>query len=117
MIDLKWIFKTKLNPNGTIYKDKARLVVKGYTQQYSMDYQVRHALVARYDKIKLNLAFASHSSWKIHQLDDKLSFLNSFLPEEICVENPHCFATPRKVDHVYLLNKALWPKISPKGMV
>ena len=110
-------FKTKLNPDGTICKHKARLVVTRYAQQYGVDYQETFALVARYDTIKLILAFASHSSWKIHQLDDKLSFLNSFLPEEICVENPHCFATPRKVDHVYLLNKALWPKISPKGMV
>ena len=31
VIGVKWIFKTKLNPNGAIFKPKARLVVKGYT--------------------------------------------------------------------------------------
>ena len=34
VIGVKWIFKTKLNPDGTICKHKARLVVKGYAQQY-----------------------------------------------------------------------------------
>ena len=63
VIGVKWIFKTKLNPDGTICKHKARLVVKGYAQQYGLDYQETFAPVARYDTIKLILAFASHSSW------------------------------------------------------
>ena len=32
-VGCKWIFKKKLKPDGTIDKYKARLVVKGYTQQ------------------------------------------------------------------------------------
>ena len=62
VIGVKWIFKTKLNPDGTICKHKAILVVKGYAQQYGVDYQETFAPVARYDTIKLILAFASHSS-------------------------------------------------------
>ena len=69
VIGVKWIFKTKLDPDRTICKHKARLVVKGYAQQYGVDYQETFAPVARYDTIKLILAFASHSSWHIHQLD------------------------------------------------
>ena len=38
VIGVKWIFKTKLNPDGTICKHKSRLVVKEYTQRYGVDY-------------------------------------------------------------------------------
>ena len=113
VIGVKWIFKTKLNPDGTICKHKARLVVKGYVQQYGVDYQETFAPVARYDKIKLILAFASHSSWQIHQLDVELAFLNCLLAEEMYEEQPDGFSTPRKEDQVCILSKAL----SPKGIV
>ncbi|XP_010319913.1 uncharacterized protein [Solanum lycopersicum] len=108
VIGVKWIFKTKLNPDGTICKHKARLVVKVYTQQYGVDYQETFAPIARYDTIKLVLAFASHSSWQIHQHDVKSTFLNGLLAEEIYLEKPDGFSTPKKKNQVYLLTKALY---------
>ena len=38
VIGVKWIYKTKLNEKGEVDKYKARLVVKGYSQQYGVDY-------------------------------------------------------------------------------
>jgi hypothetical protein len=32
-IQVKWVFKLKLNPNGTIAKYKARLVARGFLQK------------------------------------------------------------------------------------
>lgn len=37
-IGVKWIFKTKLNENGEVDKYEARLVAKGYIQQFGVDY-------------------------------------------------------------------------------
>ena len=33
VIGTKWIFKNKLNENGEVIRNKARLVCKGYSQQ------------------------------------------------------------------------------------
>ena len=38
IIGVKWMFKTKLNADGSINKHKARLVVKGYAQVFGFDY-------------------------------------------------------------------------------
>ena len=35
---VKWVFKVKEHPDGTIDKYKARLVAKGFTQRHGIDY-------------------------------------------------------------------------------
>jgi histone deacetylase 1/2 len=34
----KWIFRHKFNPDGSLAWYKARWVVRGFTQQYDVDY-------------------------------------------------------------------------------
>ncbi|XP_031261729.1 uncharacterized protein LOC116119932 [Pistacia vera] len=38
VIQVKWIYKLKTNPNGSIHKHKARLVVKDFAQQQGIDF-------------------------------------------------------------------------------
>jgi len=82
----KWVFKIKLNSDGTLNKYKARLVVKGYAQQHGIDFHETFAPVARFDTIRLLLAVAAHQGWQVFQLDVKSSFLNGYLEEKIYVE-------------------------------
>ena len=65
VIDVKWIFKTKLNADGSINKHKARLVVKGYSQEPSIDFTETFAPVSRLDTIKLLFALATQNGWYI----------------------------------------------------
>ncbi|CAL5403595.1 unnamed protein product [Camellia sinensis] len=108
IIGVKWVFRTKLNADGSVKKYKARLVVKGYAQIYGVDFSETFAPVARLDTIRLLLAIAAQKDWKIYQLDVKSVFLNGFLQEEIYVEQPEGFVIQGHEDKVYLLKKALY---------
>ena len=35
---VKWIYKTKQDANGNVHKHKARMVVRGFTQQPNIDF-------------------------------------------------------------------------------
>jgi hypothetical protein len=54
------------------------------------------------------LVVVAQKGWKIFQLDVKLALLNSYLQEEIFVEQPNGFAVKGEKDKVYLLKKALY---------
>ena len=47
-IGMKWVFRTKFNLDGSIFKHKARLVVKGFVQVAKVDYGDTFAPVARH---------------------------------------------------------------------
>ena len=108
IIGVKWVYKTKLNPDGSIQKHKARLVAKGYSQQPGVDYNETFAPVARLDTIRVLVELAAQRRWKIHQLDVKSAFLNGFLEEEIYVEQTQGFVKKGKEDQVLKLKKALY---------
>ncbi|KAL4376745.1 hypothetical protein GQ457_02G023970 [Hibiscus cannabinus] len=52
VIEVKWVYRTKLNVDGSINKNKARLVVKDYAQVFGVDYSETFALVAHLDNIR-----------------------------------------------------------------
>lgn len=47
MIDCKWGFKVKQKSDGTIDRYKAKLVAKGFKQQYGIDYLDIFSLVVK----------------------------------------------------------------------
>ena len=102
------MYKTKLNFDGSVNKHKTRLVVKGYSQQYGIDFLETFAPIARYDTIRLLIALATQKGWKIHQLDVKSAFLNGYLQEQIFIEQPEGYVINGSEDKVYLLKKVLY---------
>ena len=108
IIGVKWVYKTKLNSDGSIQSYKARLIVKGYLQQCGIAYNETFAPIARLDTIRVLIALAAQNKWKIHQLDVKSAFLNGYLEEEIYVEQPRGFETAGLEDKVLKLKKTLY---------
>nr|GEU66509.1 retrovirus-related Pol polyprotein from transposon TNT 1-94 [Tanacetum cinerariifolium] len=81
IIGTKWVFRNKLDENGIVSRNKARLVAQGYSQQEGIDYDETYASVARLESIIL-LAYASALDFKLFQTDVKSAFLNGFINKE-----------------------------------
>nr|GEW53727.1 copia protein [Tanacetum cinerariifolium] len=106
----------KLDENGIVSKNKARLVAQGYNQQEGIDYDETYASVARLESIRILLAYACAFDFKLFQMDVKSAFLNGFNNEEVYMAQPSGFIDFEKLDHVYKLKKALYGlKQEPKA--
>jgi FtsZ-binding cell division protein ZapB len=108
VIGSKWVFKNKLNEQGQIVRNKARLVCKGYAQIEGQDFDETFAPVARMEVIRMFLAYACHKRFKVYQMDVKSAFLNGNLEEEVYMEQPEGFSLTDKPDYVCKLKKALY---------
>ncbi|KAK8914549.1 hypothetical protein KSP39_PZI023542 [Platanthera zijinensis] len=87
--DPHWIIAiNKLDDQGIIVRNKARLVAQGYSQEEGIDYDQAFAPVARLEAIRIFLAYAAHKGFKVYQMDVKSAFLNGEIKEEVYVRQP-----------------------------
>ncbi|KAD2392703.1 hypothetical protein E3N88_39680 [Mikania micrantha] len=107
-IGTKWVFRNKTDENGQIIKNKARLVVQGFSQEEGIDYDETFAPVARLEAIRLFLAYAALHKLKVFQMDVKSAFLYGKIKEEVYVCQPPGFEDNKHPDWVYKLDKALY---------
>ena len=57
IIGSKWVFRNKLDEDGVITRNKARLVSKGYNQEEGINYGETFAPVARLEAVRLMLGW------------------------------------------------------------
>ena len=98
------MFRNKLNEDGEVSRNKARLVCKGY----GIDYGETFAPIVRLEGVRTLLAYATHRGFKGYQMNVKSAFLNGILDEEVYIEQPEGFVDPNKRDMVCKLHKALY---------
>ncbi|GJX91124.1 retrovirus-related pol polyprotein from transposon TNT 1-94 [Tanacetum coccineum] len=91
------------NPSQSI-----RTRPKGYAQKKGIDFKESFAPVARLEAVRLFVAYASHKSFTVYQMDVKTTFLYGPLKEEVYVNQPDGFVDPYHPDQVYHLKKALY---------
>lgn len=60
---------------------KVRLITKGFSQKYSIDYIETFALVVKMNTVRVILAIVVMKDWQLHQFDVKNVFLNVNLEE------------------------------------
>ncbi|GKB77511.1 retrovirus-related pol polyprotein from transposon TNT 1-94, partial [Tanacetum coccineum] len=105
IIGTKWVFKNKLDENGIVSRNKARLVAQGYNQKEGIYFDETFAPVERLDSIRILLAYACAHDFKLFQMDVKSAFLNGFINEEVYVAQPPGFIDFEKPNHVFKLKK------------
>ena len=66
MIGTKCIFRNKLDENGEVTRNKARLVYKGYAQEEGIDYGETFSPVARLEGVRNLLAYATYNGFKVY---------------------------------------------------
>ena len=116
VVGCKWVFTVKQNPKGEVDRYKTRLVAKGYSRTYGIDYDKTFALVAKMGTVRALISCAVNFGWPLHQMDVKNAFLHGDLQEEVYMEIPPCFANRQTVGKVCRLKKSLYGlKQSPRA--
>ncbi|GAU47720.1 hypothetical protein TSUD_285070 [Trifolium subterraneum] len=87
-IDVKWVYKLKMNSKGEVTRHKARLVARGFLQKEGIDYGEVFAPVTRMETIRLVTVIANINDWPMYQMDVKSAFLNGPIEEEVFVTQP-----------------------------
>ena len=108
IIGTKWVFRNKMNDKGEIVRNKARLVVKGYTQEKGIDFDESFPPIVRLESIRMVLTSACFKNFKLFQMDVKSVFLNDFIDQEIYVDQPPDFENEIYPNHVFKFSKILY---------
>ena len=78
----------KHKANGTVDRYKVRLVARGFTQTYGINYVETFSPIARLNSIRVILSIAINHSWEMCQLDVKNVFLYGDLIDSVLMKQP-----------------------------
>ena len=99
-VNTKWVFALKNNKHGEIERYTTRIVSKGCSPRFGIDYGDTFSPVFRYSTIHLVFALAVHWEMDLHQIDITSAHLNSEIHHDLYLRQPEMFEeemSPRKV--------------------
>ena len=103
LVGCRWVYL----PDGTIQRYKARLVTKGYTHTYGIDYAENFSLVAKIGSVRISISLVANLGWLLFQLDIKNAFLHGDLNKEVYMEQSPVVAQGKKGQVCRLRSMAL----------
>ena len=111
----KWVYKIKRDVDGNVARFKARWVVKGYLQQFGVDFDQTFAAVVKPMAFRVLFAIAAFLDLDIDQMDVKTAFLYGLIDQLVYVEIPKGTESDENRNMVCKLLKALYGlKQSPR---
>ena len=106
-IGWKWVYKNKYKVDGSLDKQKARLVAKRYSQREGVDYTKKNSPTAKWWTIWALFSLAAQKGWHIHHMDIKTAFLNGDLKEDVYMLQPQGFVIKGQEHNICNLIKYL----------
>ncbi|GJX25556.1 putative retrotransposon protein [Tanacetum coccineum] len=79
----------------SVHTFKVRLVAKGFTQTYGVDYEETFSPVEDIIAIRILIAITAYYDYEIWKMDVKNAFLNGHLSKEVYMEQPEGFVNPK----------------------
>ncbi|GJT11979.1 retrotransposon protein, putative, ty1-copia subclass [Tanacetum coccineum] len=104
----KWIYKKKTDMDDIVHTYKSRLVAKGYTQLYGVDYEETFSHVADIRAIRFLISIAALYDYEIWQMDVTTAFLNGYLDEDIYMVQPEDFIDPKHPRKLCKLQRSIY---------
>ena len=83
-----WVYALKLNPDNTIERFKARLVIDGSQQREGVDYEDTFASTAGRCTVRVFMVMALCKGWLVHQLDVSQAFLYGPIDKDVYMYQP-----------------------------
>ncbi|KAL5819857.1 hypothetical protein ACOSQ4_023699 [Xanthoceras sorbifolium] len=108
VIGCKSMFRIKRNPDGSILKYKARLVVKGFNQDAGFDFTETFSPVVKPATVRVILSIAVARWWILRQLDVNNAFLNGHIEEDVYMSQHQGFISSKNPKLVCKFHKALY---------
>ena len=65
-VGCKWVFKTKRDSKGNIERHKAKLVAKGFTQKWGIDFKETFSPISKKDSLRIIMALVAHFDLELH---------------------------------------------------
>jgi Reverse transcriptase (RNA-dependent DNA polymerase) len=88
IIACHYVFRYKLDANGAITKFKVRIIAKGFTQVYGIDYHETCVWIVRWETLCNLLAAAGVNGSVVHQADAKNAYLKAKIDEDVYMALP-----------------------------
>lgn len=105
IVQCKWVLRKKHDSDNNV-SYRARLVAKGFSQKYGIDYVETFSPVVRHSTLRLLFALSVQLELDVTHLDVKTAFLNGELEEIIYMEKPECLDS--QWNKVLKLKKAIY---------
>ncbi|CAI7739630.1 unnamed protein product [Closterium sp. NIES-53] len=89
----RWVLTTKYRIDDTVKREKARLVMKGFTLVCRADYDETYSPVSSYVTLRIFLSIVAVLDLNLTQLDMKNAFLQSKLGRVLYMYQPDMYST------------------------